>query len=101
MKRRKQRPKKPRNSFVMLSRPWRRATAVTAISVTAALFLSACGGSHGETETGHAESATQSAMPTPTPKATYEPIGDAGDWKLVFDDEFNGSKLDTAKWSTG
>ena len=40
-------------------------------------------------------------MPSPTPKATYKPIGDAGAWKLVFDDEFNGTKLDTAKWSTG
>lgn len=30
-----------------------------------------------------------------------QPIGLSGKWKLVFDDEFNGTSLDTTKWSTG
>jgi beta-glucanase (GH16 family) len=29
------------------------------------------------------------------------PIGDPGSWHVVFDDEFNGSSLDTKKWSKG
>ena len=29
------------------------------------------------------------------------PVGVRGDWKLTFDDEFNGTSLDTARWSTG
>jgi beta-glucanase (GH16 family) len=29
------------------------------------------------------------------------PTGVRGDWKLAFDDEFSGTSLDTAKWSTG
>ena len=29
------------------------------------------------------------------------PTGVPGNWKLTFDDEFNGAGLDTAEWSTG
>jgi beta-glucanase (GH16 family) len=29
------------------------------------------------------------------------PVGIPGSWRLVFDDEFGGSKLDTTRWSTG
>ena len=29
------------------------------------------------------------------------PVGVRGDWTLKFDDEFNGTSLNTAKWSTG
>jgi beta-glucanase (GH16 family) len=29
------------------------------------------------------------------------PIGDPGSWHLIFDDEFNGSSLNTSYWSTG
>ena len=29
------------------------------------------------------------------------PTGVRGDWKLTFGDEFDGTSLDTAKWSTG
>ncbi len=29
------------------------------------------------------------------------PVGHRGHWHLIFDDEFGGSGLDTAKWSTG
>jgi beta-glucanase (GH16 family) len=32
---------------------------------------------------------------------TPMPTGVGGDWKLTFDDEFSGTSLDTAKWSTG
>ena len=34
-------------------------------------------------------------------QAQPEPIGDRGSWHLIFDDEFNGSRLDTSHWSTG
>ena len=33
--------------------------------------------------------------------ASVQPVGIAGTWHLVFDDEFSGGALDTAKWSTG
>jgi beta-glucanase (GH16 family) len=40
--------------------------------------------------------------PSASPAArTPVPAGVPGDWKLTFDDEFNGTSLDTAKWSTG
>jgi beta-glucanase (GH16 family) len=59
------------------------------------------------------------AAPTPKPTLTHQPrprkqvpqaprssrspvpTGVRGDWKLTFDDEFSGTSLDTAKWSTG
>jgi beta-glucanase (GH16 family) len=56
------------------------------------------------------------AAPTPKPASTHRPLlrkhssqapltpvptGVRGDWKLRFDDEFSGTSLDTAKWSTG
>ena len=40
--------------------------------------------------------------PTLHPQAvTPMPAGVRGDWTLKFDDEFNGTSLNTAKWSTG
>jgi beta-glucanase (GH16 family) len=44
-----------------------------------------------------------SAGPTPASSAgpTPMPTGVPGDWTLKFDDEFNGTGLDTANWSTG
>ncbi len=33
--------------------------------------------------------------------ASVQPLGMAGTWNVVFDDEFNGPGLDTTKWSTG
>lgn len=40
----------------------------------------------------------RSAAVQPTPTAI--PVPTKVGWRLVFDDEFNGSKLDTHKWST-
>ena len=70
--------------------------AATVISVTAVLFAAACGAGHGGSDT-----TSKSVSASPTPKATYEPTGDPGSWNLAFDDEFDGSQLDTTKWSTG
>jgi len=51
------------------------------------------------------EPSTSPAVRTPavrTPAVrTPLPAGVPGDWALKFDDEFNGTSLDTAKWSTG
>jgi beta-glucanase (GH16 family) len=30
-----------------------------------------------------------------------DPVGHPGNWHLIFDDEFGGSRLDRSKWSTG
>jgi len=35
------------------------------------------------------------------PSGPMVPTGDSGTWNLIFDDEFNGSSLNTADWSTG
>ena len=48
-------------------------------------------------------------VPDPTPSGNKKhpgsgppmPTGVPGDWKLVFDDEFNGAGLNTSEWSTG
>jgi Glycosyl hydrolases family 16 len=41
--------------------------------------------------------------PVVSPPATAgaSPAGDPGNWRLVFDDEFGGTSLNTAKWSAG
>jgi beta-glucanase (GH16 family) len=89
----------PRNIFARPCWRWRRAPAIAAIIVTTALFVSACGTARGESDA--ANSTQSSTPPSPTPKPTYEPTGAAGKWELIFDDEFNGTGLDTSKWSTG
>jgi hypothetical protein len=38
--------------------------------------------------------------PPPSPPSPA-PVGDPGSWQLIFDDEFNGSSLNTGLWSTG
>ena len=53
--------------------------------------------------------ALSSAVPVPPPHSAARqpnagppvPVGVPGRWKLIFDDEFDGTSLDTAKWSTG
>jgi hypothetical protein len=49
------------------------------------------------------------AAPTTAPAAPVvsapalgaSPAGDPGNWRLVFDDEFDGTSLNTAKWAAG
>jgi beta-glucanase (GH16 family) len=41
-----------------------------------------------------------SGEPAPLP-ASAGPLGDPGSWNLAFDDEFNGTSLNTAVWNTG
>jgi hypothetical protein len=48
---------------------------------------------------------TSPAAPVVTPPAGSpagaSPAGDPGNWRLVFDDEFAGNSVNTAKWSVG
>jgi beta-glucanase (GH16 family) len=39
-------------------------------------------------------------LPSATPVSTVTPHGPPGDWAPTFDDEFNGTELDTSRWST-
>ena len=39
--------------------------------------------------------------PAPPPDPSLGPWGDPGSWHLIFDDEFNGSSLDSSVWNTG
>jgi beta-glucanase (GH16 family) len=39
--------------------------------------------------------------PPPPPPPAPTPVGDPGSWHLAFDDEFNGSSLNTSLWSYG
>jgi hypothetical protein len=62
---------------------------------------------------GHAAPPVVPAAPAPKPAATHRPgprkqvpgapvpTGVRGVWRLAFDDEFSGTSLDRAKWSTG
>ncbi|MQS15217.1 glycoside hydrolase family 16 protein [Streptomyces kaniharaensis] len=58
--------------------------------------LAGCSGSGG----GPASSARPSASSSRASRSVM-PLGIPGDWHLVFEDEFDGTSLDTAKWSTG
>jgi hypothetical protein len=56
------------------------------------------------TSTTSTSSSPPPAAPPPAPAAPPPPpvpTGDPGSWTLLFDDEFDGSSLDTSKWSTG
>ena len=44
---------------------------------------------------------THRPLPRKQAPRTPIPTGVGGDWKLTFDDEFDGTSLDTARWSTG
>jgi hypothetical protein len=37
----------------------------------------------------------------PTPNTGPVPLGQTGNWKLIFDDEFNDTSLNTSKWTAG
>ena len=41
---------------------------------------------------------TTTPTPTPTPSSP-QPVGDPGNWNLTFDDEFNGSSINTNVWN--
>jgi len=46
--------------------------------------------------------ATTTSPPSPPPPTGVPgPPGDPSSWHTIFDDEFNGTSLDTSKWSTG
>jgi beta-glucanase (GH16 family) len=43
---------------------------------------------------------TPTSTPTPTPTPDPVPLGQAGHWRLVFSDDFEGQTLDETKWAT-
>jgi beta-glucanase (GH16 family) len=88
-------------------------TGASGPSDAAGAQLTTQAGSTGSTgSTGEPPTTVAHAVAAPTPPAVApsppaapgppsEPIGDPGTWHSIFDDEFNGSALDTTKWSTG
>ncbi len=67
---------------------WLLVAAIAIIVVTILVF-------------GHQGPHTSQSGGTPVPSPTPMPTGVPGDWTLKFDDEFNGTSLNTAKWSIG
>jgi beta-glucanase (GH16 family) len=43
---------------------------------------------------------TVQPMATPTPEAPLTPLGQRGDWELIFQDEFDDPELDPTRWTT-
>jgi beta-glucanase (GH16 family) len=94
----------PRRSIVKPGGPRRWTGPAIVIFVTAVLFSSACGADHSGSDSasnGDVGHDGGNVTSSPTPKASYGPTGDPGNWKIAFDDEFSGTTLDTTKWSTG
>ncbi|MER5866306.1 glycoside hydrolase family 16 protein [Kitasatospora sp. NPDC002040] len=76
---------------VLLRRPFGRAGAGAA----ALVLLSGCG-----TGTGHEVWNTPGAQASPTGPPSLDAPAAPGDWRLVFQDEFDGARLDGARWAT-
>ena len=85
-------------------RSWLLIAAVLVIVVATVTWLH-----QGPPTSPSAHAPTPSTSPsghTPTPSTSPTgrppmPTGVPGDWRLKFDSEFNGTSLDTTKWSTG
>ncbi len=83
------------------SRSRARTVALIAMIVTLLALAAGCGASAPQ---GYAQppASKPPASKPPAPKPPAPKIAaDPGDWVLKFDDEFNGTQLDTANWSTG
>jgi beta-glucanase (GH16 family) len=86
---------------VKSSRSRARTVALIAMIVTLLALAAGCGASAPQ---GYAQppASKPPASKPPAPKPPAPKIAaDPGDWVLKFDDEFNGTQLDTANWSTG
>lgn len=44
---------------------------------------------------------TAAAVPTSVKANSSSPVGKDGNWRLTFEDQFDGGSLDTSKWSIG
>ena len=71
----------------------------TAAGAAAPTSVSATTASIGSTGTTGPTGSTGSTGTTGV-SGSVGPVGVGGSWQLVFDDEFNGSALDTSKWSS-
>lgn len=99
------------------------AAAITAVGIFDLIPRQVSGHTVGDAQINHSATPTAGAQPVvvghpavagaPVPDPTQSgkkkhpgagppmPTGVSGNWKLVFDDEFNGDSLDTSKWLTG
>ena len=71
---------------------------LAAAGLATVLALGAAATATGSAATGGAVGSTAPAAPSPTP-AGSPPLGIPGNWNPVFDDEFNGTSLDTGTWT--
>ena len=75
-----------------------RAAALLLVFIAVGLCASCAGPSaHSSTTTSFV---TTTTVPSTTPPRGNVPYGPGGTWRLVFSDDFTGSSLDTANWST-
>jgi hypothetical protein len=77
--------------------------AIVGAAIGAGVALTGSGGPHARSTP---SGPLPSTIPAPsthaltTPSAGPAPLGVSGNWKLVFDDEFNGTSLDRGVWNT-
>ncbi|MER7751661.1 glycoside hydrolase family 16 protein [Kitasatospora sp. NPDC097643] len=76
-------------------RPWS-----AAVAAALALLLTALAGCSGGGGGAAPKSAGESGSTTATPHRA-QPTGIPGEWRLVFEDDFDGTSLNPAKWSKG
>jgi beta-glucanase (GH16 family) len=85
--------------------PWprtpRQRALLVAVSVVALLLMTAAAAVAVGTATGHTRLSPPAWLPPAgtAPGSPPQPAGQSGGWNLAFSDEFDGTALDSGKWS--
>jgi beta-glucanase (GH16 family) len=95
-----------RSAVPTISVSWRRVKTLPAsgpspIAVVAPASQPKTLASTGSTGSSGLSGSSAPASPAAPTTDASGPIGDPGNWRSIFDDEFNANTLDTTNWSTG